>query len=295
MFYTLQNETLRVVINECGAELWSIYDKTQQVEHLWQGEASIWMQRAPMLFPVVGRMWASSYTLNGNEYTLAMYGFARDCIHELVSQTDTSLRLRLVADEKTRKQYPFDFQLDTVYTLNGNHLTHAFEVKNTGDVTLPFSIGYHTGYRCFHAADETIKDCELRFDIAEPGVIAFDETRVAAGKASILSDDGKTMQLENGLFTKAVTTTKESNTVTFYNRATKRGVQVTAKATDYARMLLWSGGDDLPFLCIEPWNGIPEQPEQAPYGDFTNKPGLTHLPTGETYHCAQEITILAPQ
>lgn len=287
MIYSIENEKLWVQVNDYGAELWSVYHKADKIEHLWQGEASIWPRRAPICFPICGELTGGSCTVAGNPYTMPMHGFARDFVHTLIEKTATSLHFRLVATQATRVMYPFDFQLDSTFTLAGDTLTHAFTISNGGAQAMPYSIGYHTGYRCFHSAGETLADLELQFDAAEPTLLALDAARVAAGKAAILSNGGKTMQLVDGLFTDTIILKeKVSSSVTLYNRATKRGVKIGTAGFD--TLLLWSCVGETPYLCIEPWHG--EKEANAAYGDLADKPGMRLLAAGEAFTCAQTIT-----
>lgn len=291
MIYSIENENLWVQVNDYGAELWSVYHKPTKTEHLWQGEASIWPRRAPICFPICGEFAGGSCTVAGKAYQMPLHGFGRDLVHTLVEKTATSLRLRLTATEQTRAMYPFAFQLDSIFTITGESVTHTFEVTNTGAGTeaLPFSIGYHTGYRCFHASAEQLSDCALRFDVAEPAIAALDAARVASGHPSLLSDEGRTMQLVPDLFTDTlILMNRQSAEVSFYNRATKCGVCVGAEGIP--NLLLWSNCAETPYLCIEPWHGEKEAAQN--YGDLANKPGSTLLAAGETFICTQAITPL---
>ena len=56
MIDTIENDRFRVQVNRLGAELWSVYDKLEQRECLWQGDPAVWPRRAPNLFPVCGSL-----------------------------------------------------------------------------------------------------------------------------------------------------------------------------------------------------------------------------------------------
>ena len=47
----LENNFLRVAIDDHGAELVSIYDKEKDREVIWQGDPKFWGRHAPVLFP----------------------------------------------------------------------------------------------------------------------------------------------------------------------------------------------------------------------------------------------------
>ncbi|WP_225367431.1 aldose epimerase family protein [Lentilactobacillus parakefiri] len=64
-------------------------------------------------------------------------------------------------------------------------------------------------------------------------------------------------------------------------------IQVAVNVSDFDHVTLWTKeGADAPFLCIEPFNGLPDV-----YGDLVelgDKEGNQHLGVGDskTYQCA---------
>ena len=50
----LENEKLKVAIQEKGAELTSIVKKETQTEYLWNADPAYWKRHAPVLFPIRG-------------------------------------------------------------------------------------------------------------------------------------------------------------------------------------------------------------------------------------------------
>ena len=51
----IENDFLKVTIDDHGAELVSIYDKEKDREVIWQGDPKFWGRHAPVLFPNVGK------------------------------------------------------------------------------------------------------------------------------------------------------------------------------------------------------------------------------------------------
>ena len=47
----IENDFLKVTIDDHGAELVSIYDKEKDREVIWQGDPKFWGRHAPVLFP----------------------------------------------------------------------------------------------------------------------------------------------------------------------------------------------------------------------------------------------------
>ena len=77
MIYTIENDVLRVDIENIGAELMSIYSKKTGTEYLWQGDKKYWGSRAPLLFPICGRLYKNEYTYKDKKYEMMLHGFAR--------------------------------------------------------------------------------------------------------------------------------------------------------------------------------------------------------------------------
>ncbi|MCW3093590.1 MAG: aldose epimerase [Ferruginibacter sp.] len=48
--YTLENDTLRVVINSVGAELSSLINKRTGLEYLWNADPAFWPKKSPYYF-----------------------------------------------------------------------------------------------------------------------------------------------------------------------------------------------------------------------------------------------------
>ena len=76
--YIIENEFLRVEINPSGAELQSVIDKKNKIELLWNGDPAFWSRRAPLLFPIVGKLRDNTMNYLGKQYQMSQHGFARD-------------------------------------------------------------------------------------------------------------------------------------------------------------------------------------------------------------------------
>ena len=68
MIHTIENDYLRVSVDDHGAELCSIFDKVHNREVIWQADPAYWKRHAPVLFPNVGRNYKDIWRLNGKEY-----------------------------------------------------------------------------------------------------------------------------------------------------------------------------------------------------------------------------------
>ena len=128
-----------ISVSHKGAELQNITANGR--EYLWQGDPKFWGRRAPILFPIVGKLADDKLRINGYEYTMKQHGFARDT--EFVEQDGWYVIARR-NDEAI--QYPYDFALRVRYTVDGNTLTCNWQVTNRGDDTMHFQIGAHPAF-----------------------------------------------------------------------------------------------------------------------------------------------------
>ena len=76
MIHTIENNQLRICINDHGAELTEIYDKEKDRQILWTADPRFWNRHAPVLFPNVGRYYENHCLINGVSYESGQHGFA---------------------------------------------------------------------------------------------------------------------------------------------------------------------------------------------------------------------------
>ena len=167
MDYTLENEYLKVTITTSGAQVKSVIRKCDGVEHMWQADKAVWGYHAPILFPHCGKVVDGIIEAKGSAYPSGQHGFARLMEHSFVDQSRDTLVLELCADEETRKRFPYEFRLVSIFTLEGSTLHHTLSVENLDEATMPFGIGYHPGFAIPFDDKHTAEDYELRFSEVE--------------------------------------------------------------------------------------------------------------------------------
>ena len=123
MIHTIENDYLRVSVDDHGAELCSIFDKVHNREVIWQADPAYWKRHAPVLFPNVGRHFEDHYRINGVEYPSSQHGFARDSEFTCVDMTADSITHRLKSSDATRENYPYDFELKIKHVLEKNQVS----------------------------------------------------------------------------------------------------------------------------------------------------------------------------
>lgn len=285
MIYTIENEAYRVRVNSLGAELWSVLDKRENRECLWQGNPEIWPRRAPNLFPVCGRLHEGTAYFSGKGYSIPLHGFLRDYDHELVYQSQDVVRFRMCDGVETRGMYPFSFCVETEFVLDDQGLKQTFFVTNTGHEELPFSIGYHTGWRCPFDAAHSIKDYQLVFEKEETVDRILNENLIVSGREPYLQEEN-IIGLQEGLLTpNIVLQNLQSRWVRIEEKDSGRFIQIGIR--DFPNVVFWSVPEKMPFVCVEPWHGLFEPAEK--YGEFVNKPFLEKLEPGKTFSCCMTV------
>lgn len=76
MNYTIENGILTITISTKGGEMQSIKTK-DGTEYLWQGSETTWPDRAPNIFPYVGRLQIRRMSFKGNNIVWKSMDFFR--------------------------------------------------------------------------------------------------------------------------------------------------------------------------------------------------------------------------
>lgn len=158
MDYTIENNMIKVVISDQGAEIQSVKSVHTGEEFMWQADPKVWGRHAPVLFPIVGRLKNDEYTYKGKTYHLGQHGFARDSKFEVENHTQESITFLLKDNEETHKVYPFKFEFRVNYNLMNNLLEENFSVLNKSDDTMIFGVGGHPGFNLPIKDDEKKED-----------------------------------------------------------------------------------------------------------------------------------------
>lgn len=165
MELTIKNDRVSVTVSDFGGELTSL--SLDGFEYLWKADPAYFGRVSPILFPITGRFMDGYYMHGGRKYELKLNGFAQDGHFELSKTAENEITGRLLANDETRKVYPFDFELTVKYRLTGQMLDVTFEVTNRSDEVMPYSVGNHTAYRWPLIEGEEPASYYLRFEKEE--------------------------------------------------------------------------------------------------------------------------------
>lgn len=284
----IANDHLTAAINPFGAELTHLRD-AQGSELMTNADPAFWTGHAPILFPVVGVVNAGVIRLDGRDYPMPKHGFARHSAFTLVEQSATSATFRLTDSDETRAAYPFAFALDIVFTLDGATLSIDAQVRNTGDVTLPASVGFHPAFAWPLPYGQDRAAHRIMFESEEPDalrVIAPDGTIAREERASPLDD--RDLFLRDELFaTDALVWDDVKSHAVIYGAP--MGPHLAIAFPDTPKLGIWTK-PGAAYVCVEPWHGIADPTGYT--GEYRDKPGVFEVAAGDTKHIGMSVTLV---
>jgi galactose mutarotase-like enzyme len=283
---SIRNAHLSAEIAALGAELTLLRDAAGR-DFLWDGDPAWWRGRAPLLFPIVGRVPNDEIVVEGERYTMRQHGIARLSTFALVETHGDRCLYRLASSDATRAAYPFDFVLDVGYALEANTLAVTATVTNSGLRDMPVSFGFHPAFRWPLPGGGARSEHALRFDAPESAPIR----RLHQGL--LLPDDfatpvrGDTLHLADELFVDDALIFQHpvSRGVTY---ASASGPSIRIEFPDMPNLGVWSK-PGAGFVCIEPWYGY-AAPEGFD-GELRDKEGSLSVAPGDRASFAFTITI----
>ncbi|MDR1706329.1 MAG: aldose 1-epimerase family protein [Clostridiales bacterium] len=286
----LENEYLRITASSLGGELRSVVSKKSSREYLWNGDKRYWEDRAPILFPVVGRLSNGRYKLGETEYELPIHGFARFLEYK-ADLLDNTVRYSAGSNEDTLKVYPYRFELEIMHSLDDNTVRTALSVKNTNTEDMYFSIGGHPGIMCPFNPGEDFSDYYLEFEKNErAGRMEYDMgSECFTGRSAPFLKDEDTIHLSYKLFENDAVTLTGLRSKTVRLKSRKSLDYVSFDFSGFPVLAFWTRGPGAGYLCIEPWFGYGAVCGFD--GDFTEKPGIVRLPAGEVFRCGYGIEV----
>lgn len=275
MLYFIENDVLKIAVNTHGAELSSIFNKTENKEMLWQGDPEYWGRKSPVLFPVVGKYKNGKTTYNGKDYSLGQHGFARGSDFTLIEKSENKLSFLLTSNEETLTKYPFKFRLICSFELIDNKIIVGWNVENTDDKKIYFSIGAHPAFYC--KKGETL--LSMNGDYLKYNLINADGLYT-----SPKYDIESSFVLNEEVFDTDALIIENSN-VSEISLDDYLTVKFDAKVFG-----IWSPAKkNAPFVCIEPWYGRCDAEDFC--GDITEREWSNSLEVNDTWYKEYEIII----
>lgn len=278
---------LRAAINPFGAELSSLRDAEGR-ELMTDADPAFWTGRAPLLFPIVGRLVDDRYRVDGKEYPLPQHGFARRQRFVPIEQAADRAVFRLTDSDATRAVYPFAFTLDAAFTLAGATLAMDITVTNSGDRDMPASFGFHPAFAWPLPFGRPRADHRIVFEKDEPA----DLSAIILGGWIAPEHwpsplDGRELTLADTLFERdaLIWDQLESETLR-YDGGEGPGLDIGFAGMP--KLGIWTK-PGARYVCIEPWHGIADPIGFT--GEIWDKPGILRLAPGESRMFSMQVTL----
>jgi galactose mutarotase-like enzyme len=270
---TLTAGAARLTLARRGAEAraWRVGD----ADLLWPGDAAIWDEISPILYPIVG--WTrDGARVGGRQYPLRLHGFARARDFAVEAVGEGWARLSLKDDAATRALYPFAFELAVEYRLAETALTIVLEVANPGDAPAPYACGLHPGFRWPFAGAER-EGAIVRFDQCEPAEVPVMMPGGLMGRLRrAIPLAGRVLALSDQLFAgDALCFLNPASRALRFEQADGSAIALDFSGFDHAALWTRPGA---PFLCLEAWTGYSD-PEGFT-GELADKPSMRVLGPG---------------
>jgi galactose mutarotase-like enzyme len=290
MSVTIADGRWQVSVAEAGAELRSLRDLSTGQEYMWSGDPAWWNGVAPVLFPVIGGLKDGAFTWEGRQYKLASHGFARGSQFAVASHSTDAVVLELASGPKTLEVYPFEFLLRVCFQLERGGLAVRYEVRNTGRSRMLFSIGSHPAFRIPFAGG-SLENYYLLFEKEEElERWFFKDGLVVAEKTAPVMDSARVLTISRTLFDQGILIFKSprSREFTLATSMNPRAIRIVTDGVPY--LGLWSKPGGAPFVCVEPWHGLPDS--TAATGNLADKEGILALEPGALYTTGYRIEVL---
>ena len=289
MRYVLNNPPWRAVADTLGGELISC--EKNGVEHVWTGDAAYWTGHAPILFPVVCALKNGRTSFGGMPFSMKQHGFARRLEFTPLRVAEDRISMVLTDSPETREMYPYSFSLTVTHTLTDNGFKTEYEVLNTNASVLPFAIGGHAGFMCPLLPGEAFSDYRIVFEKKEnpAAMLLNDDSLLSEGLTrDVLEEDGTVLpaavlaRSESALIFPHLA----SRRLLFENSKTGKGLVFTFG--NFVNLGIWTPpGKDAPFLCLEPWQGLPSYDTDS--WIFEEKADVVFLPAGQIFRAEYEM------
>ena len=278
--HVIKNSKIEVEISTLGAEIQSLTFNGKQ--KFWTGNAAFWAGKAPVLFPICGRLKNGVYYYNGQEYKMPPHGFAKKSEFDVVSVKDDEITFLLKWNEQTLEVYPFKFEFFVTYSVVDSSLLVKVEVINCGDGDMYCSFGSHESY----LLEGNIEDYCLKFErkenfhsfIVTPEVVICrdfdnfgDETDVLPlGYCLVKNDTAVFANLNSRKFD-----------------LIKNGENYATVNFDAPNLLIWTK-PGAPFVCLEPWFNLPDYEDSNCL--LVEKPGMIKIEKGKSFISEHKVT-----
>ena len=300
MNITIESKELKAELSTMGAEIQHLVKKSDGTELIWNGDASVWKNHAPILFPYVGRCINGFYTMDGKKCeNTRNHGFVRDSETKIIAQEKDKVTFELTDNDTLFARYPYHFALQITYEITDVSLNWKMTVINKDTKPIKFALGTHTAFAAPRNTDPKgteISDYVIEFEKKEEL-----KKVVINDKGFVIPKDGKYQSEPYGGKEKGIVpVTKEgfgvgvcitefqSKWIGLRNKKTNSLIKISTEG--FPHCMLWQNDKGDPqFVCIEPWYGLPDTDGND--GNWETKLALNEIKPGESFTSIQNISI----
>lgn len=278
---TLKSNELTAIISEKGAEIQSVKSKNG-TEFMWCGDEKVWSGRAPILFPICGKLKEDRFEYNGKEYSLPIHGFASTSEFFVEYNDDTKAVFLLKSNEETLACYPFEFEFRVIFELKSNELTVTYNVQNKTDGEMLFSVGGHEAYSC----PEGIEEYDVIFEKYETLNSHFVEGDIISRDTISILENKNILPLKKKFF--------ETDALIFFEIASRKATlkqrngsrRIELSFPNHEFFLIWTKPEGN-YICLEPCCGVGDI-VGSDY-NLSNKKGIRKLNKSEEFNAVHTI------
>lgn len=232
----------------------------------------------PILFPFNARtydrgdiqFWRDAA---GVRRVMPMHGLARQGEFKVTHLDEGGFTALFLPGEEARACYPFKYEFTVTYRFEAAALTCDLSLKNLDTIPLPWSSGHHFYFTIPWTHGLVRRDCFIRIPATKRLRQDFKTGQLIPGPVLKTEEN-----LSNPELIDAIHSTLSSNEVVFGEQGRPGAFVMKLGEAPVpppdAVIVTWSGSEDAPFFCVEPWMGPPNSPE--------HKQGLHFVPPGHS-------------
>jgi len=265
---------INISVNDLGGELTSVIFDGRECLH--QSD-NIWKSQAPILFPTIGASFEDKILVDGMQYPQKHHGFARNVLFERAIDKYNKIMLYLSSSRLTEEFYPYNFWMNVSYKVNRSVLTVENTIINIEDKPIFFNFGYHPGFTLLEGTK--LEDYYLEFEDYEEN-----ESIIKCTDPLPLFVN-KRIHLKDSLFKEAAIVLKNLKSKTIYLLKDEERIFKFTFSSPF--LGIWTRSEtDKPFICLEPWYGLPDRKYSC---EISNRPNVICLPEGKSYKFGYQV------
>ena len=263
----LDNGILKLALTNKGGEMASLECKGYDI--LYKGDGPYWTGKNPTLFPMISSPNSKQYTLDGITYPCRNHGLIRYMVLETIVNDGNIVKMRLTSNDETLKEYPFNFEYNITYKLDGKRVLIDYDITNKDNKIMPFTFGLHPGF--------VVRDLDNL-------VIEFKDDEVGTLYNQV---DKSFSEIKLGDYRNFLSDLKKCNTVILKDLKSKEVTikmpeyNVTIDISNYKYLALWTANPKAEYICVEPWLSINDIKNSD--NPFKDEFELEYLKPGETF------------